>query len=64
MRRDMEAPCCASCTTEGVAMAGHAAPLKIIEPIFCAKTIAQSTDFPCQTNTLCVTLSANFPLVR
>jgi len=64
MRRDMEAPCCASCTTEGVAMAGHAAPLKIIEPLFCAKTIAQSTDFPCQTNTLCVTLSANFPLVR
>jgi len=62
MNRESDAPCCASCTTEGVAMPGHAAPLKIIEPLFCTKTAVQTTDFPCGSNTICVTLSANFPL--
>ena len=50
MNRDTLAPCCASCTSEGMAMAGHAAPLKIIEPLFCTKTITQSTFFPCMAN--------------
>lgn len=50
MNRDPDAPCCASCTAEGVAMAGDAMPLQIADPLFCAKTITQSSDFPCVQN--------------
>lgn len=50
MYRDPDAPCCASCTTDGVAMEGDAMPLRIAQPLFCAKTITQSSDFPCVQN--------------
>lgn len=58
MNRDPDAPCCASCTVDGVAMAGHAMPLHITEPLFCAKTIVQSSDFPCVDNCKSVILTS------
>ena len=60
MNRDPDAPCCASCTVDGVAMAGHAMPLRIADPLFCAKTIVQSSDFPCVANCKFLTLTCKW----
>ena len=55
-------PCCTSCSVAGSAVPGDAAPLKVHEPFFCVKTIGQSSAYPCDTNTLSVTLTANVPM--
>jgi hypothetical protein len=44
------------------AFEGDACPMVIWPAAFCVKDIFQSTDLPCDTNTIAITLSANVPL--
>jgi hypothetical protein len=47
MVKSQDRPCCL-CNVED----GDASPLKVKPPMFCKKTIGQSTPYPCQNNSL------------
>ena len=64
MDKDQGRPCCTTCTATGDASDGDAQPLKVMQPLFCTKSIHQSTPNPCQLNTFTVTMTANVPFMN
>lgn len=57
MDKSEERPCCLCNVVDG-----DASPLAVKAPVFCTKNIGQSSPYPCDNNTISVTISATGPL--